>query len=174
MTVTAEGLRIELMETEKGMFSTPAAARSPASGEDVLKLLADQLKQLPNKLLIEGHTDAKPYSSPTGYTNWELFADAPIPRAGSSWNAGFNRSRWPGPRVCRPAAAETGRPARSLQTGRAAASSSSSTPFRRVASHPPRVNRRDPGLAGQAPAAAPHAAGAVQGASPVTKPAPGA
>ena len=38
-------------------------------------MLAGQLKLLPNKLLIEGHTDAKPYSSDTGYTNWELSAD---------------------------------------------------------------------------------------------------
>jgi len=26
-------------------------------------------------LLIEGHTDAKPYSAPNGYSNWELSAD---------------------------------------------------------------------------------------------------
>ena len=33
------------------------------------------MKVLPNRLLIEGHTDAQPYSSDNGYTNWELSAD---------------------------------------------------------------------------------------------------
>jgi chemotaxis protein MotB len=33
------------------------------------------LKSLPNHLLIEGHTDAQPYSSDLGYTNWELSSD---------------------------------------------------------------------------------------------------
>jgi chemotaxis protein MotB len=38
-------------------------------------MLAGQLQGIPNKLLIEGHTDAKPYPDAHGYTNWELSAD---------------------------------------------------------------------------------------------------
>jgi chemotaxis protein MotB len=30
---------------------------------------------LPNRLLIEGHTDATPYSNDLTYSNWELSAD---------------------------------------------------------------------------------------------------
>jgi chemotaxis protein MotB len=41
----------------------------------LLALLAAELKTLPNALLIEGHTDAAPYSSDTNYGNWELSAD---------------------------------------------------------------------------------------------------
>ena len=37
--------------------------------------LAAELGKLPNTLLIEGHTDAKPYSGAGGYSNWELSAD---------------------------------------------------------------------------------------------------
>jgi chemotaxis protein MotB len=33
------------------------------------------LKTLPNSLLIEGHTDSTPYSSDSGYSNWDLSAD---------------------------------------------------------------------------------------------------
>ena len=38
-------------------------------------MLAGQLKPLPNHLLLEGHTDAQPYSASATYTNWELSAD---------------------------------------------------------------------------------------------------
>jgi chemotaxis protein MotB len=41
----------------------------------LLNLLSAQLKVLPNRLLIEGHTDAQPFSSDRGYTNWELSSD---------------------------------------------------------------------------------------------------
>jgi chemotaxis protein MotB len=75
MTVTNEGLRIELLETEKGLFFDSGSAKLSPRGEEMLRTLAGQLKLLPNKLLVEGHTDAKPYSSETGYTNWELSAD---------------------------------------------------------------------------------------------------
>jgi chemotaxis protein MotB len=75
MTVTNEGLRIELQETEKGLFFDSGSSKLSPRGDELLRLLAGQLKLLPNKLLIEGHTDAKPYSSDTGYTNWELSAD---------------------------------------------------------------------------------------------------
>ena len=33
------------------------------------------MKTLPNSLLIEGHTDATPYSSDASYSNWDLSAD---------------------------------------------------------------------------------------------------
>ena len=37
--------------------------------------MAGELKTLPNNLLIEGHTDATPYSTDANYSNWELSAD---------------------------------------------------------------------------------------------------
>ncbi len=75
MTVTNEGLRIELLETAKGLFFDSGSAKLSPRGDEILRMLAGQLKLLPNKLLVEGHTDAKPYGSETGYTNWELSAD---------------------------------------------------------------------------------------------------
>jgi chemotaxis protein MotB len=38
-------------------------------------MLAAELGKLPNKVSIEGHTDAKPFSTSGTYTNWELSAD---------------------------------------------------------------------------------------------------
>jgi chemotaxis protein MotB len=75
ITVTTEGLRIELLENEKGMFFDSGNAQPTENGREMVKMLADQLKALPNKLLIEGHTDAKPFSNGGDYGNWELSAD---------------------------------------------------------------------------------------------------
>ena len=75
ITITAEGLRIELIEDKNGTFYQSGSARLSDSGQELLALLAAELKTLPNSLLIEGHTDATPYSTDTNYSNWELSAD---------------------------------------------------------------------------------------------------
>lgn len=75
ITVTQEGLRIELLEGKDGTFYELGSAQLSPSGQDLLALLASELKTLPNHLLIEGHTDSKQYSGQAGYTNWELSAD---------------------------------------------------------------------------------------------------
>lgn len=75
ITITAEGLRIELLEGKDGTFYESGSARLSGSGQELLALLAKELKVLPNRLLIEGHTDATPYSNDLAYSNWELSAD---------------------------------------------------------------------------------------------------
>lgn len=75
ITITPEGLRIELLEGRDGTFYESGSARLSDSGQELLALLAGELKSLPNSLLIEGHTDAAPYSDDATYTNWELSAD---------------------------------------------------------------------------------------------------
>ena len=72
MTITSDGLRIELLETEAGMFFESGRPLPTESGSELLKRLASELGKMPNHLLIEGHTDAKPFSSGGTYTNWEL------------------------------------------------------------------------------------------------------
>jgi chemotaxis protein MotB len=75
MTVTEEGLRIELVEDEKGTFFESGSALPTPMLADILKVLASQLSSLPNKLSIEGYTDAQPYANGKSYGNWELSAD---------------------------------------------------------------------------------------------------
>jgi chemotaxis protein MotB len=75
ITITPEGLRIELIEAKNGTFYESGSAKLSENGQELLALLATELKTLPNNLLIEGHTDAVPYSTDTSYTNWELSAD---------------------------------------------------------------------------------------------------
>ncbi len=75
LTITPEGLRIEMLEGKNGTFFESGSAQLSGSGQDLLALLAGELKTLPNNLLIEGHTDAAPYSAGADYTNWELSTD---------------------------------------------------------------------------------------------------
>ena len=75
ITITPEGLRIELIEDKNGTFYQSGSAKLSLNGQELLALLAAELKTLPNQLLIEGHTDAAQYSSDTNYSNWELSAD---------------------------------------------------------------------------------------------------
>lgn len=75
MTVTAEGLRIELSESASGTFFDSGSAKLNADGAELLSTLAQELGGLPNKLSIEGHTDSQPYAPSAIYGNWELSAD---------------------------------------------------------------------------------------------------
>ena len=75
MTITAEGLRIELLETDKGAFFPSGAVEPNDVGKEVLTTLAQELGKLPNTISIEGHTDSKPFSQSASYGNWELSAD---------------------------------------------------------------------------------------------------
>jgi chemotaxis protein MotB len=75
MTVTSEGLRIELMESASGTFFDSGSPKLNADGRELLVTLAQELGKLPNKLSIEGHTDSKPYATSGNYSNWELSTD---------------------------------------------------------------------------------------------------
>ena len=75
ITITPEGLRIELIESKNGTFYESGSAQLSPSGQELLALLAGELKTLPNNLLIEGHTDAAQYTESKSYSNWELSAD---------------------------------------------------------------------------------------------------
>ena len=75
MTVTSEGLRIELSESASGTFFDSGSAKLNGDGSELLVTLAQELANLPNKISIEGHTDSKPYAASAVYGNWELSAD---------------------------------------------------------------------------------------------------
>ncbi len=75
MTVTSEGLRIELLESEVGTFFQSGKSIPSDGGKEILVKLAGELGKLPNKIFIEGHTDSKPFAKDGGYSNWELSAD---------------------------------------------------------------------------------------------------
>jgi chemotaxis protein MotB len=75
ITITQEGLRIELMESAKGTFFELGSAKPTPALIDLLQVLSTELGKLPNKISIEGHTDSKPYSGSKNYDNWDLSTD---------------------------------------------------------------------------------------------------
>ena len=60
MTVTAEGLRVELLESTTGTFFNQGSAQPTPKGKELLVMLAKELGGLPNKISLEGHTDSAP------------------------------------------------------------------------------------------------------------------
>jgi chemotaxis protein MotB len=75
LTVTPEGLRIELLESSTGTFFDSGRTDPNANGRELLITIAEELGKIPNKIFIEGHTDSQPYAGAANYTNWELSAD---------------------------------------------------------------------------------------------------
>lgn len=71
-TITGEGLLVELLETEKGLFYKSGSPDPSPQARELLARLAQEFSKLNNKIAIEGHTDAKPYAGSGDYTNWEL------------------------------------------------------------------------------------------------------
>ncbi|MGI8673055.1 MAG: flagellar motor protein MotB [Luteitalea sp.] len=73
--VTAEGLRIELQESGQDTFFDSGSSHLKRETEQVLQVIARELAALAQPVAIEGHTDAAPFGTGRGYTNWELSAD---------------------------------------------------------------------------------------------------
>ncbi|WP_392537875.1 flagellar motor protein MotB [Legionella sp. 227] len=74
MEVVNNGLRIQLIDNQKKpMFDVGSDKLNPEM-DPVFAQIAKLLKTVPNKITIEGHTDAHPYHNPDEleYTNWEL------------------------------------------------------------------------------------------------------
>jgi chemotaxis protein MotB len=75
ITVTPEGLQIELMEDPHGTFFETGSAEPTPILQSILKILCPEAGKLSNTISIEGHTDSKPYSGARVYGNWELSTD---------------------------------------------------------------------------------------------------
>jgi chemotaxis protein MotB len=76
ITLTPEGLYIEIMDTEKSSMFNLGGAKILSKAETAFAKIAALLSPLPNRLDILGHTDSLPFSARhTNYSNWELSAD---------------------------------------------------------------------------------------------------
>jgi len=73
VTVTREGLWLEVNIRSDVLFASGSASLSTEARE-VIGQLAGVLRELPNEVRIEGHTDNQPIRSPIFPSNWELSA----------------------------------------------------------------------------------------------------
>jgi chemotaxis protein MotB len=72
VTVTDEGLRIDLVEESEGLFFDIGKANIKSETVKLLQVIAKaHLSPLRNNVIIEGYTDARPYAN-EGYSNWDL------------------------------------------------------------------------------------------------------
>ena len=71
---TPEGLRIQLVDQDgRPMFQRGTAEPMPYTRR-LLAEIGKIIDRLPNRVSISGHTEATPFSSTSGMTNWELSA----------------------------------------------------------------------------------------------------
>ena len=73
---TQQGLRIEIVDTQKRpMFALSSDTVQPYM-RDILREIGRTLNDVPNRIVVQGHTDAVKYAGgEKGYSNWELSAD---------------------------------------------------------------------------------------------------
>jgi chemotaxis protein MotB len=75
LSVTSEGLRIELVEKTGSSFFDSGSSELRGESVQILSLIAQEIGSLANDVVIEGHTDSRPYTADQKYGNWELSAD---------------------------------------------------------------------------------------------------
>ena len=76
LEMTRDGLRIQIVdEQNRAMFDSGSAVVKPYMRE-LLREIGLVLAEVPNRLTLEGHTDAQPFGAgERGYSNWELSSD---------------------------------------------------------------------------------------------------
>ncbi|MFA4923024.1 MAG: flagellar motor protein MotB [Ignavibacteriaceae bacterium] len=74
--ITKEGLRIEMLESNGDIFFQVGTAVLNNKAKEMIIKIGNQLAKLPNNIVLEGHTDSRPFNNgKSGYTNFELSSD---------------------------------------------------------------------------------------------------
>ncbi len=72
---TPEGLRVQIVDQD-GLSMFPSGSAEPLPRTiQLLELVMDVIKNMPQKIAVSGHTDSVPFTSRENYSNWELSAD---------------------------------------------------------------------------------------------------
>ena len=76
LEITSEGLRILIVDAQNKPMYKLASAETEPQIKLILRALAPAINELPNKISVNGHTDAHPFPpNQKKYTNWELSSD---------------------------------------------------------------------------------------------------
>jgi len=73
--ITEDGLRIELLDEEGLSFLEVGSAQFKSETIPVLRAIANEICTLPNAVVVEGHTDSRPFALASSRSNWELSTD---------------------------------------------------------------------------------------------------
>ena len=90
---TPEGMRIQIVDRERVSMFPSGSAEMFGRTRQLMGLVANAIGQLPNRIAIKGHTDATPFSSGSGYSNWELSTDRANASRRALIRAGLKPSR---------------------------------------------------------------------------------
>ncbi len=71
MEITEEGLRIIIFDKNNRPMFAPGSAQLEPYAKEILDAVAKQLKQISNKIVVEGHTDSVSYIG-SRFSNWDL------------------------------------------------------------------------------------------------------
>ena len=95
MQITPHGLRIQIVDSDhKPMFDMGSYKLNPYM-DPLFTQISKLLNTVPNKIIIEGHTDAHPYYNPNEleFTNWELSTERANAARRALVKAGLNPNR---------------------------------------------------------------------------------
>ena len=71
MGVSGEGIRIQLVDSPENPIFTPGSAQLTESAKKAIRNITAIVKNFPNEIAVEGHTDGSPIKSEQT-SNWEL------------------------------------------------------------------------------------------------------
>ena len=72
ISVTDEGLLIQILDSGEDLLFDLSSAELKPRLKMLLELIAPVLGKLKNQIQVHGHTDARPFPTAAGRTNWEL------------------------------------------------------------------------------------------------------
>ena len=68
---TKEGLKIQIVDNEGSEIFRSGSAEPTEKARQIIRLVSENLREKPNRIIIEGHTDSAPFKG-AQKTNWEL------------------------------------------------------------------------------------------------------
>jgi chemotaxis protein MotB len=86
------GVRIQIVDTEGAPMFSSGSAVPNEKAKEILRVLAENIKDDPYKVAVEGHTDAAPFKSGQR-TNWELSTERATAARREIENNGIDTNR---------------------------------------------------------------------------------
>jgi chemotaxis protein MotB len=72
ITLTKDGLKIEVLDKDSQAFFDLSSAVVKPLMRRILAIIASEVRQIPNELVIAGHTDGRRFHNDKYYSNWDL------------------------------------------------------------------------------------------------------